>query len=100
MKFKFVLSILLLATSFASQAELKMSLNEQFNGVMVTVYEDGKPLPNAQVTTNILGQQVKETTDRGQAFFYTRNLPKMYRFYATTPQGETINQSRFIGRDK
>lgn len=100
MKLKIALSAALLATSFASHAELKMSISEQTNGVVVTVYQDGERVPNAQVTTNIRGQQVTETSERGQAFFYKGNIPRVYRFEATTPQGESVQQSRFIGRDK
>ncbi|MGF1755640.1 hypothetical protein L4C33_18830 [Vibrio makurazakiensis] len=100
MKFKFALSALLLATSFSSHAELKMSITEQMNGVLVTVYQDGKRLSNAQVTTNLRGQQMKETSDRGRAFFYKGNIPRVYQFEVTTPHGESVQQSRFIGRDK
>ena len=47
MKLKIALSAALLVTSFASHAELKMSINEQTNGVVVTVYQDGERVPNA-----------------------------------------------------
>ncbi|MFZ3406191.1 hypothetical protein [Vibrio chagasii] len=100
MKFKLTLSAILLTTSFASHAELKMSINEQTNGVLVTVYQDGERLSNAKVTTNIHGQQVKETSDKGQVFFYKGEFPRVYKFKVTTPQGESVQQSRFIGRDK
>ena len=100
MKFKFTFSALLLAISFSSHAELKMSITEQMNGVLVTVYQEGKRVSNAQVTTNLRGQQVKETSDRGRAFFYKGNIPRAYQFEVTTPQGESVQQSRFIGRDK
>ncbi|CAK3782346.1 hypothetical protein BCV39_00440 [Vibrio sp. 10N.286.55.E10] len=100
MKFKFALSTALFAASFASHAELKMSIFEQHNGVVVTAYQDGKRLANAQVTTNIRGQQVQETTENGRAFFYKGNIPRVYQFKVTNPDGESIQQSRFIGRDK
>ncbi|WP_215402791.1 hypothetical protein [Vibrio gigantis] len=100
MKLKIALSAALLITSFSSHAELKMSINQQANGVQVTVYQDGKRVSNAVVTTNIRGQQTKTTDESGRAHFYRGSIPRIYGFEATAPDGESVKQTQFIGRDK
>lgn len=100
MKLKTVLVSALLLTSFTAAAELKMSVNQQSNGVLVTVTQNGKSVANAKVSSNIRGQQTEVTSDKGQAFFHKGNIARVYKFEAVTPEGNSVKASRFIGRDR
>lgn len=90
----------LLITSFASNAEMTMSIDDFGNGVLVAVKQNGERIEGALVTSNIRGQQTSTTDERGRAHFYRGSIPRVYKFEATAPNGETYAMSKFISREK